>query len=140
MEKDQNTIEFVKHRLGCGCPYEVFEQIEYGETGRSQGPYARTITLGGRLLIHIWEVNDLSLLKNRLPALLARGLDERDRRGLNRFRAVLATDDVGAMKALAEKLFDEFGGKDEKIHLHVVHIGEVAGLMGEGRFAPADGL
>lgn len=129
MEKDQNTIEFVRHRLGCACPDDVFEQIEYGEAGRSRGPYVRSITLGGRLLIHIWEVRDLSLLKNQLPALLARGRDERDQRGLNRFRAVLATDNVEAVRALAEQLFDEFGVKDEKIHLHVVSNEEVANLV-----------
>ena len=63
------------------------------------------------------------------PVLLARGRDERDQRGLNRFRAVLATDNVEAVRALAEQLFDEFGVKDEKIHLHVVSNEEVANLV-----------
>jgi len=129
MRNDQNTEEFIRKKLGCDCPDEVFEQIEYGEINPAQGVYAQTITVGGRLLIYIWKINDPSLLEAEFSTMFALGKDERDRRGLNRFRAVLAADNVETIRSIAQPLFEGLVDKDEKIHLHVVATGEVAGVV-----------
>jgi len=128
MENRREIIGFVRHTLGCKCPDEVFEQIEYqdGETLGNTG--GQSITLGGRLLIYIWETNDPFLIKSNLPAVLSRGRNERDRRGLNRFRAVIATDDIDGIGPLAKQLFQDLSNKDDKVHLHVVHVDDVANI------------
>jgi len=128
MENRREIIGFVRHTLGCKCPDEVFEQIEYqdGETLGNTGE--RSITLGGRLLIYIWETNDPFLIKSNLPAVLSQGRNERDRRGLNRFRAVIATDDIDGIGPLAKQLFQDLSNKDDKVHLHVVHVDDVANI------------
>ena len=120
MERNHATVEFVKKTLGCACPDEVFEQIEYGDNEHFKGILLRSITVGGRLLIYVWEVNDPAVVASRFTDVLALGKDERDRRGLNRFRAVLSTDDVDRLKSLAQGLFEGWQEKDEKTHLHVV--------------------
>ena len=128
MENRREIIGFVRHTLGCKCPDEVFEQIEYqdGETlGNTSG---RRITMGGRLLVYVWETNDPSLMRSHLPAVLSRGRRERDRRGLNRFRAVIATDDVDSIEPVAQQLFHDLMDKDDRVYLHVIHADDVPNL------------
>jgi hypothetical protein len=126
---DQNTEDFVRNKLGCDCPDEVFEKIEHGEINPAEGIHARTITVGGRLLIYIWHIDDPSLMEAEFSTVFAFGKDERDRRGLNRFRAVLSADNVEAIRAIAEPLFQALVDKDEKIHLHVVATEDVAAVV-----------
>ncbi|NVM20313.1 MAG: hypothetical protein HWN68_00850 [Desulfobacterales bacterium] len=128
MTNDKGIINFVRHTLGCTCPDEVFDQIECRDGGGRTSTYTQSITLGGRLLIYIWKTNDPSLVEAELPAMLAAGKNERDRRGLNRFRAVIATDDVDRIGSIAKQLFRDLSDKDEKVHLHVVNMHDVANL------------
>jgi hypothetical protein len=79
--------------------------------------------------IYIWETNDPSLIEAKLRAMLVSGKNERDRRGLNRFRAVIATDDVDRISSTAQRLFRDLSDKDEKVHLHVVEMHDVADLF-----------
>lgn len=129
MRNDQNIVDFVRHTLGCGCPDEVFDQIECQNGDSQTNIYTRSITLGGRLLIYIWETNDSSIIETSLPAILVHGKNERDRRGLNRLRVVIATDDVDHIGSIAQRIFRDLSDKDEKVHLHVVHIHDVANLI-----------
>jgi hypothetical protein len=128
MRNDRNIIKFVRHTLGCKCPDEIFDRIECRDRDSGADPYTRSITLGGRLLVYIWETNDPSLVEAGLPAMLLCGKNERDRLGLNRFRAVIATDDVDHIGSIAQRLFRDFSDKDEKVHLHVVSTHDVADL------------
>ena len=128
MRDDRDIIEFVRHTLGCTCPDEVFDQIEYQEGSGHIGTYTRSITLGARLLIYIWETDDPVLIKANLAAMLHSGKDERDRRGLNRFRAIVATDDVERIGVVAQEVFQDFTDRDEKMHLHVVSMHDIAKL------------
>ena len=121
MGNRRDIIGFVRHTLGCKCPDDVFEQIEYQDGETLESTRTRSITLGGRLLIYILETNDPSLIKSNLPAMLSQGKRERDRRGLNRFRAVIATDDMDGIEPIARQLFQEWSDKDDNVHLHVVH-------------------
>ncbi len=128
MGTNRNIIKFVRNTLGCKCPDEIFDRIECRDDDSDTDPYTRSITLGERLLVYIWETNDPSLVEAKLPAMLLCGKNERDRRGLNRFRAVIATDDVDGIDSIAQRLFRDFSDKDEKVHLHVVPTREVADL------------
>ena len=123
-DKDR-IIAFVRNTLGCTCPEEVFEKIETEDTRTETALYDQKITIGGKLLILIKEVGAPDALHEQLPLLLAEGKAERDRNGLNRFRAVLATDKVLAVSDVATGIFNDFNGRDEKIHLHVVDRKEI---------------
>lgn len=129
MRNDQNIIKFVRHTLGCMCPDEIFDQIECQDSNSRTDTHTQSITLGVRLLIYIWETNDPSLIEAKLRAMLVSGKNERDRRGLNRFRAVIATDDVDRISSTAQRLFRDLSDKDEKVHLHVVEMHDVADLF-----------
>jgi len=123
-EKDQ-IIDFVRHTLGCTCPDEVFEKIEMEDSRFAAAPYERKITIGEKLLIYIKWVDFPDSLNEQLPVLLSEGKTERDRKGLNRFRAVLVSDKVQTVSDAAVGIFNAFSGKDEKIHLHVVDSKEI---------------
>ena len=113
--------KFVRQVLGCTCPDKVFEQIEDKHVASAVSPHTRVITIGGRLLIYIWEVNEPGQFKENFPAMLAAGQKERDERGLNRFRAVLATDKINQnIVAEAALYFSQFAGRDDRMHFHVV--------------------
>lgn len=121
MRNEENIVEFVRDVLGCKCPDEVFEKIECLDGDARTNIYTRSITIGDRLLIYVWETNDPLLVEANLPAMLVDGKNERDRRGLNRFRAVIATDDVDGIGPIAQRVYRDFSDKDDKVHLHIVH-------------------
>ena len=126
MVNDGNTIKFIRETLGCDCPDEVFEKIEYGNADHGEETRMGTITVGGRLLVYIWKVNDLAVVEAKLPAVLLHGKEHRDRLGLNRIRIVLATDNVERIGPMAQRLFKAWNRKDEKVHLHVLRTEDVA--------------
>ncbi|MBW2196244.1 MAG: hypothetical protein JRF37_12150 [Deltaproteobacteria bacterium] len=105
--------------------------IECSTSDSGKEPYTRRIAIGGRLLIFILETDDLSLVRARLPKMLAAGKAERDQKGMNRFRCVVATDHVESVDLLSKEIFEQFSGKDEKIHLHVVQKEDVSGIRSE---------
>lgn len=128
---------FVRETLGCTCPEEVFERIEdeYCAARDGLGEYRRLL-VGERLLIYIvtlfegrgsaagWKDGLDDALEAQLCALLAAGRAERDRLGLNRFRAVLAAPEPDALAPLARRALATFHDADAKVHLHVVRRGE----------------
>ena len=118
---DNNKItEFVRNTLGCTCPDEVFKRIEVHDARCEDTLYEQKIIIGGKLLLFLAKVDSPDLLHEQLPLLLSEGKAERDRRGLNRFRAVLTTGDVPAVSEVATGIFNDFPGWDGRIHLHVV--------------------
>ncbi len=110
---------FVQDTLGCRCPEEVFRSIDYRSYVRLGDDVTLTcaITIGGRLLIYVIE-KDAGLDDALLAFLVAKGKKERDSRGLNRFRLVVATDDAATKEGLMHR-FEELQDKDENVHLHV---------------------
>jgi len=129
MDQHLSIKNFVRNTLGCTCPDKVFEQIENRRTPLSFSPHSRSMIIGGRLLIYIWLVEDKGMLGKNIPAMLAAGRKERDERGLNRFRAVLAVDSVNQYDAdAANRFFTEFVHKDDRMHLHIVSKDALAGL------------
>jgi hypothetical protein len=117
---DENIKTFVRQTLGCGCPEEVFEYIDCQTNITLNDIMLRNrINIGNRLLIYIVEVNKGDSLKNVLPFFINMGKKEKDDLKFNRFRLVLASDNIDETKKAAEDIFKTID-RDEKVHLHVI--------------------
>ena len=123
MESQLLIKNFVQNVLGCTCPDRVFEQIEDNHVLPSISPHSRSISIGGRLLIYVWKVEDrLEDLQEGLLAMLEAGKKERDAVGLSRFRAVLAVENPQIIVPKANFYFSRFQGKDDRMHIHVISL------------------
>ncbi len=123
MFKDNQKIKvFVQQTLGCSCSEEVFKKIVVEDGELPDSFFNHRITIGGKLLIYICNVTKPENIKEQLPLILTDGKSHLNREGLNRFRTVLATNAgyIPAVTEVATKIFNEFSGKDDKVHLHVV--------------------
>ncbi len=118
---------FVRHVLGCECPDEVFAHIDCqcNIVLNNDIVLRNKINIGNRLLIYVVEMNSPDFLKNILATLVPIGINERDEKGFNRFRLVIATDKLDNLKDKVEKTFKALEIKDEKVHLHIVHQNEI---------------
>lgn len=112
---------FVQQTLRCSCPEEVFYSIDYwsGIKVNDQILLHDKIIIGKRLLIYVVEADNTEYLNRTLKFIFDIGKRERDERGFNRFRLVLAVDTFNEIKQIAENIFKDID-KDEKVHLHVV--------------------
>jgi hypothetical protein len=118
----EHIIVFVKQILGCNCPEEVFSSIDCLTDVRVHGiALDLKINVGNRLLVYVVTVDDPDSLRRILPLLVAAGKKERDGEGFNRFRLVLAADDISRIKNEAETVFNSLN-EDEKVHLHLVSV------------------
>ena len=130
--KSRNPIkEFVQNILGCTCPDKVFDQIEHRMVTPDSSPHTRSITIGRKLLVYIWETDDPVDLEQGLVAVLETGKKERDARGLSRFRAVLAVKNPQNVAPLAEQYFFQYSGGDDRMHMHVVSLQNLQNLLPE---------
>lgn len=59
-------------------------------------------------------------LQQDLVAMLKTGRKEREDRGLNRFRAVLAVENPQNVVSRVEQYFSLFADRDDRMHIHVV--------------------
>lgn len=128
MTSNESIKNFVRNILGCTCPDNVFEQIDDQQVSSSISPHTRSITIGGKLLLYIWEVGSPDQLEEGIPAILAAGKEARNELGLNRFRAILVTGDPSTIKSRADLCFSQFSDLDEKMHLHVISRQGLAGI------------
>ncbi len=121
MAHHEKIKAFVQQTLGCGCPEEVFYSIDYQSNIKvnDQILLRDKIIIGKRLLIYVVEVNNTDYLNQTLPFLFDIGKKERDEKGFNRFRLVVAADAFNEIKQVAENIFKNIE-KDEKVHLHFV--------------------
>ena len=117
---------FIQEILGCSCPEEVFNKIDYQK--ESDGISGRKITVGDRLLIYLITPDRKSDIQGVIDSALERGIEERDKKGLNRFRLVLVTSHPDELRSSAEHAFDSSAYTDEKTHLHVVSESDVESL------------
>ena len=117
---------FVQETLGCSCPEEVFNKIDYEK--ESDGNSVRKVNVGDRLLIYIITMDGKSNIQEVIDAALEQGVEERDKKRLNRFRLVLVTSHPDELRSSAEHAFDSSGYTDEKTHLHIVNESDVEGL------------
>jgi hypothetical protein len=117
---------FVQETLGCSCPDEVFNQIDYQK--ECDDISGRKINVGERLLIYIITMDGKSSIQGVISSALEQGVEERDKKGLNRFRLVLVASRPDELHSSAEHAFYSSGCADEKTHLHVVNESEVESL------------
>ncbi len=123
---NENVREFVRNTLGCSCAEDVFRHIENERGMEAGGVVLRNkINVGNRLLVYVVEAGTGTLAE--MPALVAAGKEERDSRGFNRFRLVLASDD-NKLKRRSLEAFNALGATDDKIHLHIIGKAEAESL------------
>lgn len=117
---------FVQNVLGCGCPEKVFEYIDCQEDVNINGiTLKRKINIGNKLLVYIIEIDKIEFLGTVLAGLISKGKQERDGKGFNRLRIVLANEKPAEITEKANAFFTELNA-DEKIHLHIVSLTELA--------------
>jgi hypothetical protein len=84
------------------------------------------LDVGSTLLVYVIEaVGDPQQAVAALPAFIASGLVERDAKGFNRLRVVLAADIPEDLREAAERTFSESAPRDGRVHLHVVGSGDL---------------
>jgi hypothetical protein len=121
---DREKIKaFVQDVLGCGCAEEVFRTIELRHETMAGKPYDR-INIGNRLLVYVFRTDDQEFVSREFPGIVRAGLDERNNKGFNRFRLVLASDNSRAGTA-AMKAYEALGFTDDRTFLHVVRTGQI---------------
>ena len=123
MQKYPEIKRFVQETLGCSCPEEVVNKIDYQK--ESDGILGRRVTVGDRLLIYIITMDGKSNIQGVINSALEQGVEERDKKGLNRFRLVLVASHPDKLRSSAEHAFDSSGYTDEKTHLHIVNESDV---------------
>lgn len=133
MTKRSVIERFARDTLGCNCPDEVFDTIDCRRGDPATDVYGVRIAIGGRLLVYVLEADSPGVVEEMLSRVLGAGKADRDEQGMNRFRAVLATDQVEPVEKTARRIFDGYSQKDEKVHLHILRKGEVSGVYAECR-------
>ena len=126
MQTYSGIKRFVQETLGCSCPEEVFNKIDFRK-GCDDIPGSK-INVGDRLLIYITNIDGKSAIQEFINLAVEQGVEERDRKGLNRFRLVLVTSSPDELRSPAENAFIDSGHADEKTHLHVVSKTDVEGF------------
>ena len=123
MQKYPEIKRFVQETLGCSCPEEVFNKIDYQEERDCIS--GRKVNVGDRLLIYIIATDRESNIQEVINSALERGVVERDKKGFNRFRLVLVASRPDELRSLAEHAFESSGCADKKTHLHIVEESDV---------------
>ena len=86
-------------------------------------PYDR-INTGNRLLVYVFRTEEPEFVATGLPGIVRAGMDERNSKGFNRFRLVLATDNARVGTA-AMKAYKALGFTDDRTFLHVVKTNQI---------------
>lgn len=125
MDETVELIRFVRETLGCGCPDEVLARIavepsEDGEPG---------LDVGGRLLVRVLSTNDIERLIETFPEIVERLRAERDRRGFNRLRLVLAPPGSEVAGERLGAIIDGFAATDDRVHLHIAKTGDLPAVL-----------
>lgn len=129
----QIVKDFVKGPLGCQCPDEVFEDIEF-----QMGDMDLRIFIEKRLIVRLLPFGKKAMFvtPEQLLKTFKEGQHERDLKGFNRFRLVLISRTGEDSKKRLERLSHEVQGslkkanpKEDRMHLHVVDINEVPEVL-----------
>lgn len=131
MTISEDIKAFVKHTLGCQCPEQVFEHIEWHRNVRVDHILlSNKLNVGNRLLIYVLTGENTDSVKSSLLTLVRQGKNERDTLGFNRLRLVIVADEtnVSEIGRAATGLFER-SDKDERVHLHVVKASELPPVL-----------
>ena len=120
---------FVQDTLGCACPDAAFEGagIEIAPADVAEALFQ--IVVAERLLLRGYRVTAGEGLPALLTEWLEAGKGERDARGLNRFRLVLASESPEMIEGSVAPAFERWRGADDRVHLHVLGLGQLDGLF-----------
>ena len=117
VETREELVGFVRNTLGCGCPDEIIERIEIDRSPTGEPG----LDVGGRLLVRVLQTAGLEEVAAELGKIVVRARAERDRRGFNRLRFVVADDrPERVVEALAGALVED-PPIDDRVHVHIVH-------------------
>ena len=119
---DDQIKRFVKKKLHCTCPDEVFEHIECdADVGAACGIVLDyEINVGNRLLIYVVRVEErYAMLRDVICHLIPLGIRRRDEHRFNRLRLVLVATDPLAVEERACEVFYTLS-PDDRVHLHVI--------------------
>jgi hypothetical protein len=121
---------FVRDVLGCGCPEEILRaiRVDRGRLVPGLDVEVTRLDVGGRLLVYVVPAAAAQPLPALVAAAVEAGVSERDRRGFNRFRLVLAADSPAALERPARDALAACERRDERVHLHVVSSAELSAL------------
>jgi hypothetical protein len=127
---DRQSIErFVRVTLGCKCRDEVFRSIVIDRVGADDangvGMDFVRLTIGERLLIYIRAADQGHPASKAAATLAQAGIAERDARGLNRFRLVIARSGPPDAADDERTAFADIAGADGRAHLHSIGTGEL---------------
>jgi hypothetical protein len=118
---------FVQETLGCSCPEEVFNKIDYTKN-KDNEIWEKKINIGNRLLIYIINPDKNSAIHERVQSALRQGVEERNKKGFNRFRLVVVASQPDEQEGPIESTFAGSEYVDDRTHLHVVTESEVEGI------------
>jgi hypothetical protein len=122
---------FVRGTLGCQCPDDVFRSIviTHQHTPDNGAPFTRLL-VGDRLLIYLLPASSTDATPETLAALARNGRAERDAKGYNRFRLVIASQDALSQDPAARTTFESVLGREDRAHLHFVPSAEIPIALG----------
>ena len=137
----EGVERFAIQTLGCRCPREVFEDIrvDHNDAPTEDRPYRWRLIIGGRLLIYILPLEQASPIEPWLASLARAGRDERDGRGLNRFRAVVTLAGPNEQSAPLQARFAALTEADPKAHLHLLTPGDLPAFLAAPNGEVAEG-
>lgn len=125
MNKDKKDIKnFIQHTLGCQCPEEMFEDIQW--EGKDQ---ILEITISHQLLINIFLKPLKKLNKKHIIDVLKVGQKKRDYKKFNRFRLVISSYRVEEMQKKYNSIIKKIFPQDNKIHLHIIEIKQLENIL-----------
>ena len=128
VKNHQQIKDFVRRTLGCGCPEEVFSDINLTlSESLSDRPAMKRLLIGRRLLIILLPCLE-SAIPSCLPQLVQEVRKERDDMGYNRVRIVLSLPQPSQIQPSAGLLFPTLAGVDDRMHLHILHTDDVRGI------------
>jgi hypothetical protein len=122
MNKADTIKSFVINKLGCNCPSEVFNIIQWQKDVQiSDGINLNfKINIGNRLLIYLIDMDNVNFMNDNLLKVIKTGITERDDNNFNRFRLVIIADNIIEFGSIAQNIFNQLNIDDEKVHLHVM--------------------
>jgi len=122
MNKDTLIKNFVINNLGCNCPAEVFNIIEWQKDVQIADNITLNykINIGNRLIIYIIDIMNAEFLNDNLFKVIQIGIGERNDNNFNRFRLVIISNNIAEIGSIARNIFYKLNIDDKKIHLHLM--------------------
>lgn len=111
----KNIKNFIQQILGCQCPEEVFNDIQWQKKDNTL-----EINVSNQLLVNIFLKPLKELNKKHIIDALKVGQKKRDYKHFNRFRLVIPVKKIAEEQQKYSTLIEKIFPQDKKIHLHIV--------------------